>query len=107
MKRMLLALAVVGLAGVGSTRADWGGFGPPAPQAGPPVQPIRNEVNAPHTLMGLGAGNPGHAPDRYGLLPALFSQDDLALARGGPGRVDATPGQPPGARADSLFPWKR
>ena len=31
MKRMLLTLAVVGLA-VGAAQADWGGFVPPAPQ---------------------------------------------------------------------------
>lgn len=72
MKRMLMAVAVVGLAAAGSARADWGGFGPPAPQSGGyPVQPIRNEFSAPNTLMGLGAGHPGQAPDRYGMLPGL------------------------------------
>ena len=71
MKRMLLALAVVGLAGVGSVQADWGGFGPPAPQSGPPIQPVRNEFSAQNTLMGMGTGQPGKAPDRYGMLPGL------------------------------------
>ena len=72
MKRMLFAMAVMSLA-VGSAQADWGGFGPPAPQGGggPPIQPIRNEFTAPNTLMGLGAGQPGRAPDRYGLMPGL------------------------------------
>jgi hypothetical protein len=69
MKRMLWAMAVVGLAAAGA-QADWGGFGPPAPQQGPPVQPA-GEFSTPHTLMGLGHNQSGRAPDRYGLIPGL------------------------------------
>ena len=72
MKRIFMALAVMGLAATGSARADWGASGAPTPQPGGyPIQPIRNEINAPNTLMGLGAGQPGRAPDRYGMLPGL------------------------------------
>ena len=70
MKRMLWAVAVMGLAAAGA-RADWGGFGPPIPNPGAPVQPIRAEFSAPNTLMGLGHSHSGKAPDRYGLLPGL------------------------------------
>jgi hypothetical protein len=69
MKRMLLAVAMTGLA-IGAARADWGGFGAPA-GGGYPIQPIQNEFNDPNTLIGLGAAQPGRAPDRYGLLPGL------------------------------------
>lgn len=71
MKRMLWALAVVSVAG-GVSRADWGGFGPPIPQAGgQPVQPIRAEFAAPHTLTGMAFSHSNKAPDRYGLMPGL------------------------------------
>ena len=70
MKRMLWAVAVMGLVAAGTSRADWGGFGPPSPQAGN-VQPVRNEFTAPNTLMGLGHNQAGQPPDRYGLMPGL------------------------------------
>lgn len=71
MKRMFWALAVVALAGTGTSRADWGGFGPPTPQAGYPVQPARGEFSSPNTLTGLAFNHSGKAPDRYGLMPGL------------------------------------
>jgi hypothetical protein len=70
MTRMLMAMAM-GLFGVGSARADWGGSAPPSPQGGYPVQPVQNEFTAPNTLMGLGHAQAGRAPDRYGLMPGL------------------------------------
>jgi hypothetical protein len=88
MKRMLWALAVIGLAGTGTSRADWGGYGPPVPQPGNPVQPVRNEFSAPNTLMGLGHHHSGKAPDRYGLLPGLrkaFRLNDGCDTCGKPG----------------------
>lgn len=69
MKRMLMALAVAGIAAAGSARADWGGYGPPSPQGGYPV--AASSFNDPNTLLGLGASAPGHVPDRYGLMPSL------------------------------------
>jgi hypothetical protein len=73
MKRMLFAVAVLGLAAAGTANADWGGYQPPIPNAGQPaVQPAGfGEFNTPHTLMGLGQNHTGRAPDRYGLLPGL------------------------------------
>lgn len=71
MKRMLLTLAVLGLGGVSSSRADWGGYVPPAPQNGygPPTVP--GEFNQPNTFVGMMAGASNKAPDRYGLMPGL------------------------------------
>lgn len=69
MKRMLMAVAVAGIAAAGSARADWGGYGPPGPQGGYPV--AASAFNDPNTLLGLGASAPDHPPDRYGLMPSL------------------------------------
>src|SRR5437899_1595523 len=70
MNRMMIALAAAALATAGTARADWGGVGAPAGAQGG-VHPIADEFNAPNTLMGFGAGQPGHEPGRYGLLPGL------------------------------------
>jgi len=67
---MLFAM-VMGLAAASSARADWGGSTPPIPNPNYPVQPIRSELSAPNTLMGLGHAQAGKAPDRYGLMPGL------------------------------------
>lgn len=67
MKRMLLTLAVLGLSGF-SSRADWGGFQPPAPQSNPNAAQAGYQAN---TLIGLAQGAPGHVPDRYGMMPGL------------------------------------
>lgn len=74
MKRMLMTLAAVAgmAAAAGSARADWGGFSPPTGSQGMPL-PMATPAgfNAPGTLMGMGAPVPGHAPDPYGVHPAL------------------------------------
>src|SRR5262245_34949282 len=71
MKRMLWAVAVMGLAAAGTANADWGGFAPPPQQQGAQVQPARGEFSSPNTLVGLAHNHSGKAPDRYGLMPGL------------------------------------
>ena len=71
MKRMLIAVAALGLA-AGAARADWGGrvvaTGNPQGQPSPPQLP---QVGGPNTLLGMGDPYNGQAPDRYGLNPRL------------------------------------
>jgi hypothetical protein len=70
MKRMLMALAVVGIASAAS-RADWGGpAAPPSPQ-GQSNGPTMPQIGGPNTLMGMGAPASAGAPDQYGLHPRL------------------------------------
>jgi hypothetical protein len=69
MKRMLIAVAALGLA-AGAVRADWGGPGaPPAMPAGPGAKPLG--LGAPNTLLGPSAPMNGVAADPYGLHPRL------------------------------------
>jgi hypothetical protein len=70
MKRMLMAIAALGLAAV-SVRSDWGGPVVPAPQQGGPSLPSIPQLAGPNTLLGMGAPSSGAAPDQYGLHPRL------------------------------------
>ena len=75
MKRMLMAVAALGLA-TGAVRADWGGPGGPPP-GGPPSAsgqgggPQMPQIGGPNTLMGMGDPYNGVAPDKYGLHPRI------------------------------------
>jgi hypothetical protein len=71
MKRMLLAVAALGLA-AGAARADWGGNTPPpsGPQ-GHGAMPSMPQLGGPNTLLGMGEPYNGVAPDRYGLHPRI------------------------------------
>lgn len=84
MKRMLLALAAVGLA-AGAARADWGGPGAPSCPPGGKVE--MPQVGGPNTLVGLGDPYNGVAPDKYGLNPRLKKLFRL----GGPGMPAQVP----------------
>src|SRR5688572_4382598 len=69
MRRMLMAVAALGLA-AGVARTDWGGPG------GPPSGPGAGAVQAPpaggpNTLLGMGDPYNGVAPDKYGLHPRI------------------------------------
>ena len=64
MKRMLMAVAALGLA-AGAVRADWGGPG------APPKGAMPSPVGAPNTLLGPSQPSNGVAPDPYGLHPRL------------------------------------
>jgi hypothetical protein len=68
MKRMLMAVAALGLATV-AVRADWGGPGAPPTPAGGGVQ--LPQLGGPNTLIGMGDPYNGVAPDKYGLNPRL------------------------------------
>src|SRR5688500_3735986 len=68
MKRMLLTLAVLGLA-AGASRADWGGPGAPAGGHGAP--PSLPQIGGPNTLAGLGGAQTGAPADKYGLNPKI------------------------------------
>ena len=68
MKRMLMAVAALGLA-AGAVRADWGGPGA-APAGGGGMAQLP-QMGGPNTLMGLGDPANGAAPDKYGLHPRL------------------------------------
>ena len=65
MKRMLLAVAALGLA-AGAVRADWGG--PGAAPAGGAQMP---QLGGPNTLLGMGDPYNGVAADKYGLHPRI------------------------------------
>jgi hypothetical protein len=67
MKRMLMAMAALGLI-AGAVRADWGGPGGPPPTTGPAQVP---QIGGPNTLLGLGDPYNGTAPDKYGLNPRI------------------------------------
>ena len=67
MKRMLLAVAALGLTAVAG-RADWGGPGVPQGAAGGMQLP---QIGGPNTLVGMGGPANGVAPDQYGLNPRL------------------------------------
>ena len=74
MKRMLLAVAVIGLT-AGAARTDWGGPGGPPPggptgggPGGPPTMP---QIGGPNTLLGMSNPANGVAPDKYGLNPRI------------------------------------
>ena len=71
MKRMLTAVAVLGLV-TGAAQADWGG--PPTPAGGPQGPggpPPMPQLGGPNTLLGMGEPANGVAPDCYGLHPRL------------------------------------
>jgi hypothetical protein len=68
MKRMLLAMAAVGLL-AGAVRADWGGPGGPPPTG--PAQAPAMQIGGPNTLIGMGDPYNGVAPDKYGLNPRI------------------------------------
>jgi hypothetical protein len=65
MKRMLIAVAALGLA-AGAVRADWGGPGGPPTGAAPVPQ-----LGGPNTLLGMTGPYNGAEPDKYGLHPRL------------------------------------
>ncbi|MBN9117753.1 MAG: hypothetical protein J0I06_01040 [Planctomycetes bacterium] len=65
MKRMLMAVAALGLA-AGAVRADWGGPAAPGHGAAPVPQ-----IGGPNTLLGPSEPFNGVAPDPYGLHPRL------------------------------------
>lgn len=69
MKRLLMAVAALGLA-TGAARADWGGPGaPPSPNGSAKMQ--LPQIAGPNTLLGAGDPYNGAAPDKYGLHPRL------------------------------------
>jgi hypothetical protein len=71
MKRMLMAMAALGLA-AGAVQADWGGPGGPPPTAGPGQSPLGSvQIGGPNTLLGMGDPYNGAAPDKYGLNPRI------------------------------------
>ena len=86
MKRMLLAVAALGLA-AGAVRADWGGPGA-APSAGGGGMPQMPQLGGPNTLLGMGDPYNGAAADKYGLHPRI-----KRLFRMGPTQ-SAQPGHP-------------
>jgi hypothetical protein len=67
MKRMLLAVAALGLA-TWAVRADWGGPGAPPGKGSMPALP---QPGGPNTLLGQGAPYNGATPDCYGLNPRI------------------------------------
>ena len=78
MKRMLMAVAALGLA-AGAVRADWGGpGGPPQGAGGPPQMP---QIGGPNTLLGMGDPYNGVAPDKYGLHPRIKRMFRLGTVR--------------------------
>ena len=79
MKRMLIAVAALGLA-ASASRADWGGPGGSPAGSAPAVQ--MPQVGGPNTLLGMGDPYNGAAPDRYGLHPRI-----KRLFRIGPAKV--------------------
>jgi len=68
MKRVLLAMVVLGLAATG-VRADWGGPGGATAGAAPTLH--MPQIGGPNTLLGMGDPYNGVAPDRYGLHPRI------------------------------------
>lgn len=70
MKRMLMAVAALGLV-AGAVRADWGGPGGPPPGAGAGGMPQVPQIGGPNTLLGMGDPYNGVAPDKYGLHPRI------------------------------------
>ena len=66
MKRMLIAVAALGLA-AGAARADWGGPGGAPAGGAMPAGPI----GAPNTLFAPTAPMNGVAPDPYGVHPGI------------------------------------
>lgn len=101
MKRLLMAMLVVGLA-AGAARADWGGRGAAPANCAPAPQ-----IGGPNTLLGMGEPANGVAPDKYGLHPKLkrlFSfggrgstPDYGAMGYGQMGPAYNPNGYPPGA----------
>jgi hypothetical protein len=128
MKRISMALAVACLAYSGSARADWGGYGTPAPGASNVPTGVQSEFNSPGTLTGFAHAQANKSPDRYGLLPGLrkaFHLDKSSCStcgdsKGGPlglgllnkggtchgckGGYDAYPQYPPVMQGTLVFP---
>lgn len=69
MKRMLVALAALGLVS-SAARTDWGGPGAPPPPQGQGPAP-NFQIGGPNTLLGAGGPYNGVAPDCYGMNPRL------------------------------------
>ena len=108
MKRMLMAVAALGLA-AGAVRADWGGPGaaPSGGGGGAGGMPQLPQIGGPNTLLGMGDPSNGAAPDKYGLhprikrlfrmQPAQPSYQQMGYGQNGPAYNPT--GYPPGSAA--------